>query len=454
MTTTALFLFLALGAIVVVAVPAAVLLVRMTVLPPAETPASLVPELRDRGDEARSLGFVHEGGGHWVADLHGAVRLDGHDEGDALHHVQRMWVEGPWTGVSVRPGRAPSTPTGDGAFDRDHVVEGTALFRLDDAVREALSVDVRARLVLVDGQVVATPEPEADLGKVLGALLAARDALDAAPVDDAALASDAHQRGAVRAEALRRVRDETLAAQLLDDADPEVRLVAAMLADPGALRGIVLDVGAPSAVRHKAAVSLPVLDDEVLEAMVASDAPALWSMVAKVDLAADRRVDLLRRLLRPGALDADAWPEDQRVPHVATKLGLAVVEARPPDADALLMALLAMPAPRVRLQAVRGLRAVGGASAMEAVRGCIDDPDARVRQEALDAMEVLEGAVRGGVSLAPLAEGQGAVSLVDPAVGALAVPSSDAPRRPSDAPLPSPPQGVADDPDDAQDQQQ
>lgn len=432
MTTTALFLFLALGAIVAMAVPVAVVLVRMTVLPPAETPVSLVPELRDRGDEARALGFVHEGGGHWVADHGGAVRLDGHDEGDALHHVQRMWVEGPWSGVSVRPGRAPSTPTGDGAFDRDHVVEGTALHRLDDAVREALSVDVRARLVLIDGQVVATPEPEADLGKVLGALLTARDALDASPVDDAALALDAHQRGAVRAEALRRVRDEALAARLLDDADPEVRLVAAMLADPGVLRDIVLDVDAPSAVRHKAAVSLPVLDDEVLETMVASDAPALWSMVAKVDLESDRRVGLLRRLLRPGALDADAWPEDHRAVHVATKLGLAIVEARPPDAVALLVQLLAVPEVRVRLQAVQGLKAVGGAAAVEAVRGLVDDPDARVRDEAQAVMDVLEDKARGGVSLAPLAEGQGAVSVLDPSVGALAVPASGELRQPDD----------------------
>ena len=109
------------------------------------------------------------------------------------------------------------------------------------------------------------------------------------------------------------------------------------------------------------------------------------------------------------------------MPHVAAKLGRALVEARPPDSEALLVTLLAMPAPQVRRTAVRGLRAVGGPAAAEAVRGCIDDPDPRVRQEALDAMEVLEGAVRGGVSLAPLAEGQGAVSVVDTAEGSLSV---------------------------------
>jgi hypothetical protein len=349
--------------------------------------------------------------------------LQGHDEGGILRHVQRLSVDGGWVGLTVRPGRMPSLPTGDGAFDRHHVVEGEALHLLDDASRHALSAEIDAPVVLEGGVLVATPGPGASLGRVVMAMQAAQTALDAAPASDAELAATPGQLGAVRAEALRRCRDLDTARRLVDDPDPDVRLLAAMLVDPTRLGALVLDPEVPVSVRHKAASALRTLDDDMLDALVDSDSPELWSLVAKADVAADRRVERLRRLVRPGALDASDWPEDHRVPHVGAKLAMALGEAPPEDAEALLLQLLAMPEPRVRLQVCRSLAQVGGLGSVPALWERVDeDEDPRVRKEARAAAEALEGTARGGVSLAPAAVGQGAVSVLEEAAGALSMP--------------------------------
>ncbi len=424
MTMLALVLFGLLLLMVAAAIPLAVVAVRLSLEEPDDAPPQEAAPRPDRTAEVEALGFARSGSGRWVRGDGGAsMELDGFDEDGALRHVQRLRVDGGWTGVKVAPGPMPSVPTGDAAFDRAHVVAGEALHRLDDAVRGALSVEVDAWLSLEGGRVVAIPEADADLAAVVEALDALREALDASPSSDAELAADPSQLGAVRAEALRRCRDVDLARGLLDDGDPEVRLLAALLADPTRLRGIVLDASAPAGVRHKAASALPCLDDDLLRALAACDAPELWSLVAKTARPAEDRVALLRVLLRPGALDAAAWPADHRAPHVGVKLAAALGEAPPPDAEALLLQLLKMPDPRVRLQAARSLAEVGGLAAVPALWRRVDaDEDPDVRKEARRAAEALEGTARGGVSLAPVGVGQGAVSVLSSEPGALSVP--------------------------------
>ena len=48
------------------------------------------------GEETASMAL------HWGADdLDGTVVLEGHDEGASLGHVQRLTVEGPWSGRTI-----------------------------------------------------------------------------------------------------------------------------------------------------------------------------------------------------------------------------------------------------------------------------------------------------------------------------------------------------------------
>jgi len=422
----ALVLFGLLLLMVAAAIPLAVVAVRLSLAEPDQAAPQEVLPRPDRTAEVEALGFVRDGAGRWVrGDDRTPMVIEGFDEDGILRHVQRLRVDGGWTGVKVAAGRMPSVPTGDGAFDRTHVVAGDALHLLDDAVRRALSTEVDARVSLDDGQLLAIPGVDADLAAVVEALRTLQEALDASPSSDAALASDASQLGTVRAEALRRCRDVDLASGLLDDGDPEVRLLAALLADASRLREIVLDASAPAGVRHKAASAMSVLDDELLEALAASDAPELWSLVAKTGRPAERRVALLRGLLRPGALDAAAWPADHRAPHVGAMLAVALGEAPPDDAEVLLLQLLEMPDPRVRLKAARSLGETGSLGAVPALwRRVDDDEDPRVRKAARRAAEVLEGTARGGVSLAPVGVGQGAVSVLSSELGALSVPDA------------------------------
>ncbi len=113
-----------------------------------------------------------------------------------------------------------------------------------------------------------------------------------------------------------------------------------------------------------------------------------------------------------GALDPGRWPTDHRVPHVGARLAMAIAEAPPPDGEAMLLRLLAVPDARVRLQAVRALGRLGTRACMDEVRRRVADDDVRVRREARRILTVMEGTSRGGVSVAPVAVGQGAVSML------------------------------------------
>ncbi len=408
--------------------PATLLLMRLregprpSALPRAEAPPA---------DVVGELGFVREGPGRYrlASETGPPVELEGLEVGGVLQHVHGMAVQGGWGELSVTPGTVPSQETGDVAFDRAHVVRGTALYLLDDAVRAAFLAPSSARRTLVDGRLMVAPAPEIDLAHALSLLRQLQQALDAAPGSDSALARDVAQDGAVRAEALRRSRDPALIADLEDDPDPVVRLLALLLGQPvdvERLAALAADGSAPAEVRQRAAAALPSLPDELLDAMIESEEPVLWSLVAKAAGGPKQRVERLGRLLRPGALDPERWPTDHRVPHVGARLAMAIAEAPPPDGEAMLLRLLAVPDARVRLQAVRALGRLGTRACMDELRRRVADDDVRVRREARRILTVMEGTSRGGVSVAPVAVGQGAVSML-PEGGQLA-PAPDVPE--------------------------
>ncbi len=290
--------------------PATLLLMRLregprpSALPRAEAPPA---------DVVGELGFVREGPGRYrlASETGPPVELEGLEVGGVLQHVHGMAVQGGWGELSVTPGTVPSQETGDVAFDRAHVVRGTALYLLDDAVRAAFLAPSSARRTLVDGRLMVAPAPEIDLAHALSLLRQLQQALDAAPGSDSALARDVAQDGAVRAEALRRSRAPALIADLEDDPDPVVRLLALLLGQPvdvERLAALAADGSAPAEVRQRAAAALPSLPDELLDAMIESEEPVLWSLVAKAAGGPKQRVERLGRLLRPGPSTRGAGP--------------------------------------------------------------------------------------------------------------------------------------------------